>query len=290
MVVSMTGYGRSKKESNQFTVSIEIKTVNHRFSEFNLRMPRQLLKMEDKIKKTLAEHIQRGRIEVFVTISGEGIVNRNVNVDWELLDEYYQNISAIKKKYSIQNGITLLDVLRQELISIEEREAGNEELDQIVLSTVEEACQNLKQMRLMEGKELEKDLNNHLNLLSMRISQVRELSPKVVHQYQERLTKRMQEFVSGQLDETRILTEVAIFADKADINEELTRLQSHIIQFEKTLCLNEPIGRKLDFLIQEMNREVNTIGSKSNDSSIAGEVVEMKCLLEKMKEQVQNIE
>ncbi|MBX9972342.1 YicC/YloC family endoribonuclease [Cytobacillus firmus] len=290
MAVSMTGYGRSKKDSGQCSITVEIKTVNHRFTEFQIRMPRQLMHMEDKIKKKLNGHIKRGRIEVYITIDGDGLSSRKVNVDWELLDEYYQYITAIQTKYQISTDLSIGNVIREELIGIEEKESGNEELSQMVLSAAEEACLQLTEMRRLEGDELEKDLRSHLSLLSSRVLKLREYAPKVVQLYRERLEKRMKEFLDGQVDEPRILTEVAMFADKADISEELTRLQSHINQFEKTLQLSEPAGRKLDFILQEMNREANTIGSKANSAEIAAEVVEIKSLLEKMKEQVQNIE
>lgn len=290
MAVSMTGYGRSKKDSGQCSITVEIKTVNHRFSEFQIRMPRQLMHIEDKIKKKLNRHIKRGRIEVFITIDGDGLASRKVNVDWELLDEYYQYITAIQAKYQIQTELSIGDVIREELIGIEEKEAGNEELSQLVLSAAEEACMQLMQMRKAEGDELEKDLRSHLSLLSNRVIKLKEYAPIVAKLYQERLHKRMKEFLGGQVDEPRILTEVAVFADKADISEELIRLQSHISQFEHTLQLTDPAGRKLDFILQEMNREANTIGSKANSADIAAEVVEIKSLLEKMKEQVQNIE
>ncbi|MDM5226280.1 YicC/YloC family endoribonuclease [Cytobacillus sp. NJ13] len=290
MAVSMTGYGRSKKDSGQCSITVEIKTVNHRFTEFQIRMPRQLMHMEDKIKKKLNGHIKRGRIEVYITIDGDGLSSRKVNVDWELLDEYFQYITAIQTKYQISTDLSIGNVIREELIGIEEKESGNEELSQMVLSAAEEACLQLMEMRRLEGDELEKDLRSHLSLLSSRVLKLREYAPKVVQLYRERLEKRMKEFLDGQVDEPRILTEVAMFADKADISEELTRLQSHINQFEKTLQLSEPAGRKLDFILQEMNREANTIGSKANSAEIAAEVVEIKSLLEKMKEQVQNIE
>jgi len=291
MVVSMTGFGRSKKGTDSFSVSVEVKTVNHRFSEFYIRMPRQFNKIEDKIKKKLSTSIHRGRIEVFVTIEGEGIVNRKVLVDWNLLDHYIASIGKIKKKYALEHGLSLHDLLsREDILHVEEEETGNEELDQIVLEAVEEAALQVKQMRKMEGNALEKDVSAHLQTFQELVESIEMLAPSVANMYKERLSKRIQEFVAGQVDEVRILTEVAIFADKADINEEWTRLNSHIKQFDHILTLIEPIGRKLDFLLQEMNREVNTIGSKANDSAIAKEVVEMKSILEKMKEQVQNIE
>ena len=291
MVNSMTGFGRNKTESDLFSVNVEVKTVNHRFCEFNIRMPRQLLKIEDKLKKILNQHIRRGRIEVYVSIEGESTVTRKIHVDWDLMDEYYQVIKTAREKYGIEGTVSIQDLLgRSELLHIEESDAGNEELENLVLSAVEEAVLFLKQMRMAEGQELKKDLHSSLSMLGKNVTELHDYAPSVLQMYKERLTKRMQEFVNGQIDETRILTEVAVFADKADINEEITRLKSHIGQFIQTLNDYEPIGRKLDFLVQEMNREANTIGSKANNATIAKKVVEMKSLLEKLKEQVQNIE
>ncbi|PLS06496.1 YicC/YloC family endoribonuclease [Neobacillus cucumis] len=291
MVISMTGFGRGKAESEAFSVNVEIKTVNHRFSEINIRMPRQLLKIEDKMKKILSQHIRRGRVEVYVSVDGEGMVSRKVQADWKLIEEYFQFLNEAKNKYGIEGTITIQDLLnRSELLHIEESDAGNEEIEELVLSATEEAASFLKQMRMAEGEELKKDLLAITAQVETNVTELQKFAPIVVQAFKERLTKRMQEFVNGQLDETRILTEVAVFADKADINEEITRLRSHIQQFLQTLNENEPIGRKLDFLVQEMNREANTIGSKANDSNIAKKVVEIKSLLEKLKEQVQNIE
>ena len=179
---------------------------------------------------------------------------------------------------------------REDILYIVEEENGNEELDQIVLEAVNEAALQVKQMREMEGNALEKDVSLHLHTLHHLVIKLEKLAPNVVSMYKDKLLKKVHEFVGDQVDEARILTEVAVFADKADINEELIRLKSHIKQFDHILTMLEPIGRKLDFLLQEMNREVNTIGSKANDSEIAKEVVEMKSILEKLKEQVQNIE
>lgn len=291
MVVSMTGFGRGTVESEHFGVTVEIKTVNHRFCEFHIRMPNQLLKIEASLKKILATHIKRGRVEVYVTLDGQAAVNRRIKVDWDLLDQYFYSITEVKDKYDLTGEVTLSDLVSmQELIQIEEKDTENELLESLVLQALSLATEEVVQMRLREGKALEMDVKGNIERLQQRSQQVRHLAPIVVDQYRDRLMKKMDEFVGGQLDETRILTEVAVFADKADLNEELTRLESHIEQFFKILLLQEPIGRKLDFLVQEMNREINTIGSKANDSKIAMEVVEMKSLLEKVKEQVQNIE
>jgi uncharacterized protein (TIGR00255 family) len=291
MVISMTGFGRSRVESETFSVNVEVKTVNHRFCEINIRMPRQLLMLEDKIKKKINQQMRRGRAEVFITIEGEGTVTRKVRVDWKLIEEYHLFIKQTREKYNIEGKVTLQDLLnRSEFIHIEESDDGNEELENLILMATEEAILLLKQMRMAEGEELKKDLLTSISLVEIHIEELQKYAPQVVTAYKERLQKRMQEFINGQFDETRILTEVAIFADKVDINEEITRLKSHIQQFLKTMEEQEPVGRKLDFLIQEMNRETNTVGSKANDSNIAKKVVEIKSLLEKLKEQVQNIE
>jgi uncharacterized protein (TIGR00255 family) len=287
----MTGFGRSRISSASFSVNVEVKTVNHRFSEINVRMPRQLLKVEDKIKKNLNQHLRRGRAEVYIMIEGEGAVTRKIQVDWKLLEEYYLFIKEARDKFKIEGKVLLQDLLtRNEFLHIEENDAGNEELESLVLRATEEAVLLCKQMRVIEGEELKKDLITSLLQLDSNIDELREYAPLVVSAYKERLMKRIEELVQGQIDESRVLTEVAIFADKIDINEELTRLNSHVQQFKHTLNEMEPIGRKLDFLVQEMNREANTIGSKANDSTITKKVVEIKSLLEKLKEQVQNIE
>ncbi|MEH7106825.1 YicC/YloC family endoribonuclease [Bacillus sp. JJ1764] len=291
MVISMTGFGRGKAESDSFSVIVEVKSVNHRFSEMNIRMPRQLLKIEDKMKKKLGQHIRRGRVEVYVSVEGAGSITRKLHIDWNLIEEYFQFMKQAGDTYGITGTITLHDLIsRPDLLHIEESEADNEELEDLVLKATEEAVVLLKQMRIAEGEELKKDLISIISQVETHIFELQKYAPVVVQLYKERLTKRMQEFVNGQIDETRILTEVAVFSEKADINEEITRLNSHIQQFVQTLNHHEPIGRKLDFLVQEMNRETNTIGSKANDSTIALIVVEIKSLLEKLKEQVQNIE
>ncbi|WP_251549098.1 YicC/YloC family endoribonuclease [Neobacillus muris] len=291
MVISMTGFGRGRAESGSFVVNLEVKTVNHRFCEMNIRMPRQLSQIEDKIKKTLNQYIRRGRVEVYVSLEGEGAITRNLQVDWSLVEQYYQFINQAREKYGIDEPLSLKDLLSySELIHIEESEAGNEELNQLVLAAAKEAAISLKQMRQAEGEELKKDLLAIISQIETILTELESDAPLVVDIFKERLMKRMLEFTNGQLDETRLLTEAAVFSEKADISEEITRLKSHIGQFIQTLEIQEPIGRKLDFLVQEMNREANTIGSKANHSAIAKKVVDIKSLLEKLKEQVQNIE
>ncbi len=291
MIVSMTGFGRAKKETATFSVVAEIKSVNHRFCEINIRLPRQLLILEDKIKKAIMHHVKRGRVEVFLTIDGEGLVKKSLAIDWELLDSLLAATMQIQGKYQLTDQITTQQLLSNEnILSIEEEELENTELESTVLEVIEIAVLQLKKMREIEGQKLIQDIAVFLDLIEENVHNIETYAPLVVSHYRERIEKRMKDYVGNEFDENRILTEVAIFSEKADISEELTRLQSHISQFRETVLTNEPIGRKLDFIVQEMNREINTIGSKANDSLLTKHVVEMKSLLEKIKEQVQNIE
>jgi len=291
MVRSMTGFGRSMEETNDYQIIVEIKSVNHRFSEFSIRMPRQFLPLEDKIKKIMQKYINRGRVELYITIKGESLVNRSLQVDWALADQYIQAIRQMQERYELKDSIQLDYLLKQEnIFDIQEENSENNEVEQLIYKAVEGAALRLLEMRNIEGQELKQDLLLRLKEMDKLIEQINHHAPLVVKAYEERMNKRIAEFLSGNIDESRILTEVAIFADKADITEELTRLKSHILQFEESLVKNDPIGRKLDFIVQEMNREANTIGAKGNDQHISKFVVEIKSIIEKIKEQVQNIE
>jgi uncharacterized protein (TIGR00255 family) len=291
MVYSMTGFGRSKQTNEHMHVTVEMKSVNHRFCEISVRMPRQWAIFEDKIKKVILQYVKRGRVEVFVNVEGEGFIKRKLRVDWQLMNDYYERLQEANERFSLQDRVTLAQLFQLEGVTeVIEEEAGNEEIEQLVLAATKEAVQQLTEMRSQEGQALLNDIREQFAIITQCVHNIQMLAPEVVERYRERLTKRVNEFVQGAVDEARILTEVAIFSEKADINEELKRIRSHIEQFTDTLHKSEPIGRKLDFLVQELNREMNTIGSKANDSRIALQVVEMKSALEKVKEQVQNIE
>lgn len=291
MMKSMTGFGRATKHYHHSTLHIEIKSVNHRFSDQIIRMPKQFLYLEEQIKKIISNYLHRGRVEVFVTLEDEEKKGQEIIVDWPLLDQYYQLFHQLKDKYSIKEPVSLRDLLNQEeCFQIVERELDMEELSEILLATVEEAVVQLNNMRAVEGMELYKDLETNLKQTEKWVKQLQSLAPEVITQYREKLKTRIESYLPESIDEARLITEVAIFADKADINEELVRLHSHIRQFYQIMEEQSPIGRKLDFLLQEMNREINTIGSKANSAAIGSIVVEMKSCLEKMKEQIQNIE
>ncbi|MBA4602383.1 YicC/YloC family endoribonuclease [Thermoactinomyces mirandus] len=291
-VVSMTGYGRGETENGGIRIVTEIRTMNHRFLDMVIRLPHGWMSIEESIRKRVQSVIRRGRADVFVTIEGLLPPERKVEVDWGLLESFVQAGKILNEKWGVKADLTMADLLNKpELWLIEEVKPTVDAHHEAVLQTVETACQELKRMREQEGKLLGVDLLKRLDRLGKYVREMKVLAPKVSEHIGKKLRKRLEEWLAGaDLDEERILTETAVWAEKADITEELTRLNSHISQFHQTMEKGESIGRKLDFLIQEMNREVNTIGSKANMQMISTFVVECKSELEKMKEQVQNIE
>ncbi|UOY88967.1 YicC/YloC family endoribonuclease [Bacillus glycinifermentans] len=291
MIRSMTGFGSASKAEDGLTVAVELKSVNYRFKEVNARMPRPLLYLEDKIKQTIFKHIQRGRLELFVSVDDEALISRKIQVDWPLLEEYMKTADELKDRYKLSGEITLHDAFRFEhVIQIEEEPVYHEHLERVLLETVEAAVSELCSMREAEGARLKDDCLQHIAKLEKLTGEIEALAPAVVDQYRERLESRLEEWSADRFDESRLLTEVALFADRSDITEEVTRLKSHFRQFRDICEAGGASGRKLDFLVQELNREANTIGSKANDHRITKCVVEMKSSIEKIKEQVQNIE
>lgn len=291
MLRSMTGFGRASGHIQSCLFTVEMKSVNHRFLDIQLKMPKQLMYMEDKIRKLISNSISRGRIEVYINVEGEALTTKSIQVDWDLIDQYVSSLQQIKSRFSIDEQLSLQHILALDgAIDVQKESVSSNALENGILELVNSAVKELSLMRKVEGEHLAADLNQRLTMLSQINDQLEKFAPIVVGNYQERISNRVAEFISGKLDENRILTEVALFADKADIMEEITRIHSHIQQFRDSLTFSEPIGRKLDFLVQELNREANTIGSKANDSQIAKNVVELKSIIEKLKEQVQNIE
>jgi uncharacterized protein (TIGR00255 family) len=287
----MTGFGRASGQVDSSLLTVEMKSVNHRFLEITLKMPKQFMSIEDKMKKLISQSVSRGRIEVYVNLDGESLVDKDIHIDWDLLTQYVNSLHQMKERFSLKGEVTLDQILALgEGIDIREGSVSSEDVEKELLHLVKSAAWQLSEMRKAEGEQLALDLKQRLEDLTKITVELEKTAPTVVRQYRERLEKRVSEFVSGKIDENRILTEVALFADKADISEELTRIQSHIHQFRETLQTSGTIGRKLDFLVQELNREANTIGSKANDGHIAINVVELKSIIEKLKEQVQNIE
>ncbi|MEI4831081.1 YicC/YloC family endoribonuclease [Bacillus sp. FJAT-53711] len=291
MISSMTGFGRAKVENDAFQITVEMKSVNHRFLEMNIRLPKQMMVFEDKIRKLIAEQVGRGRIEVSIIVEGEGLVERKLRVDWSLLEQYKLIMEEAKDKFQLQDSITLQQLIAMpEVTAIEEVENVNETFEHSLYEAVRCAASMLKTMRDGEGERLHKDLEHRLQEIHTCVHAIVPYAPSVIQKYRERLENRLKELHNQELEEQRLLTEIAVFADRCDIHEELVRLQSHLEQFQEALQSTEPVGRKMDFIVQEMHREINTIGSKANDLTISKYVVEMKNNLEKIREQVQNIE
>ncbi|MFC4766075.1 YicC/YloC family endoribonuclease [Effusibacillus consociatus] len=289
----MTGYGRGDVVQQGYRAVAELKAVNHRYAEIHVRMSRDLLAYEDSIKKLITEKIRRGRIEVYITFERLSGSVPEIEVNREFARELKKTSDRLAEELGVQSDLSVAQLLQFEgVVQVRTAEEDPEQVQKVIAQAVSQAVDKLLEMRAREGAQLAADFQERLDRLADAVQQMSERSPLVVEDYQERLQKRLQEWLEGkmELDESRLLTEVAIFAERADIDEELVRLRSHIKQFHETLKLVEPVGRKLDFLVQEMNREVNTIGSKSNDLILSQYVVEAKSLLEQIREQVQNVE
>lgn len=292
VVRSMTGYGRGESSSPEQKISVEAKSVNHRFLEIVVRMPKQLLPLEDRLKKVVQEKLSRGRVDLFLTLEETGDKKRLVKVDKELGLAYYNALRELAEACQIPEEFDLAHLSQMPgVLNIEDEEDDLEAIWPLVKDGVEQAIQGLVAMRTAEGKKLADDLKKRRDMISDYCLLIEERSPLVVQEYQEKLTLRIKELLGEiQLDDSKLANEVAFFADKASITEELVRLKSHLDQMDNILMEDDAIGRKLDFLVQEMNREINTIGSKANDLTINRYVVEVKSELEKVREQVQNLE
>jgi uncharacterized protein (TIGR00255 family) len=290
---SMTGFGRGEASGYGYHFTIELKAVNHRFFEVAVRMPRNLNMLEERIRKVLQEKIQRGRLDVYVNIKETEEKKRLVKVDKDLALSYDKTLKelAFSLEAPYETDIYRLAAL-PEVLSVEDPETDFELLWEPLRQALNEALNGFVQMRQVEGRKLAEDLLRRLHTIREQKDEIAGYSSTVVLEYQTRLRERIQVLLgeSVLLDEAKLANEVAFFADRASITEELVRLQSHFDQCQEALRSTEAVGRKLDFLVQEMNREINTIGSKANNLNIAQLVVQMKSELEKIREQVQNLE
>ncbi|MFT9488172.1 YicC/YloC family endoribonuclease [Tepidibacillus infernus] len=293
MIKSMTGYGRAESSFQGLKWSVEIRSVNHRYNEIMFKMPKEWMAIEEQMKKIIQTNVKRGKVDVFIVVGRDDQSKQPIKVDWELLDEYIKVIQEIKKRLNLEGQLVLKDLLTvPELIQFELEFPDIDLFVPEILKTVELACQSLMTMRLREGNALYEELTSRVHKMMDLLIQIENRAPQVIEDYRQKLKTRISDWLNDtvELDEARFLNEIAFFTDKANIDEEITRLRSHFQQFLLIMEQDEPIGRKLDFLIQEMNREMNTIGSKANDLLLSQIVVELKSELEKIREQVQNIE
>lgn len=292
MIKSMTGYGRgdSEKEGKSFTV--EMRSVNHRFCEVVIRLPKYYVALEDRIRKVIQEKVFRGRLDVFITVDERGRGNKSVRVDKDLAIAYYNALEDLRETIGIDGKVKITDVARYpDVINLEEVQEDIEQTWPSLKQAVDSALEQLVNMRSTEGQRLCVDLKKRVAKLAEYTEEISSRSPSVVAEYKDKLQSRIKELAADiDIDENRLAVELAIFADRSSITEELVRLRSHFLETNNSMDLEEAVGRKLDFLVQELNREFNTIGSKSNDLSISSIVINAKSEVEKIREQVQNIE
>lgn len=292
MIKSMTGYGRAEKVIDGRTITIEIKSVNHRYFELSSKVTRGYGFIEDKLKTYIQKRVSRGKIDVYVGIQSIDDKDVKVLISHSLASEYVYALRELKETYDLQGEVSLSNIIRyQDILTVSKTPDNEQEITKDVLQTLDLALDNFVAMREKEGESLKADISLRVAVILDLVKNVETALPKMIEDYQLRLRNRLEEVLENKdIDEQRILTEVAIFADKVDTNEETVRLRSHIDQLLNMLDSKVPVGRKMDFIVQEMNREANTIGSKSLNSQIAHRVVDIKAEIEKIREQIQNVE
>ena len=292
MVNSMTGYGRARETVNKRDITVEVRSVNNRYLDCTVKMPRMYIFAEDAIKSMVQKSISRGKVDVFLTIDTIGADQAVISVNTALAEEYLQGIRTLAAELDLPENVTAWDLSRlPDVLTVTKAEEDLEAVSADLCAVLAKAIEAYNAMREREGQKLAEDILGRLDTIEALTAAVEERSPQTVAEYREKLLERMREVLgSATVDEGRLLTEAAIFADKVAVDEETVRLRSHLSQLREMLQGSEPIGRKLDFLIQEVNRESNTIGSKCCDVDIARKVVDLKAEVEKIREQVQNIE
>jgi len=292
MITSMTGFGRRQGAWSDGMVTVEVRSVNHRFLESSIRLPKSLCAIEDKLKKTVQESCARGRVELTVLLQGGRGGARSLQLDAGLAKQYHEKLRLLKRTLKLGGSIDIgLLAGFRDILVISDQPPDDPQLAKLVVKLGQQALQDLVKMRKQEGLLLSHDLLSRLKNISELKAQVEKRAPAVAQESLERMKERVQKLLNGDVPDTqRLHQELAIYADRGDITEELVRLDAHMVQFHQTIDSTQPMGKTLDFLLQEMGREVNTIGSKAGDTVIAGAVVHMKAELERLREQVQNVE
>ena len=293
MIKSMTSFGRAQSEEGKDSCfSIEMKSVNHRYLDINIRMPRMMLALEDKIRNIISKKLNRGKVDVFINYKNYRNDIGKANLNMELAKNYYECLKQIQNELNVIDDISASKIARfPDVINIEEHEENLENIFSEISPIIESALNLMEEMRSKEGEKLKEDILSKLKIIEIYVEEIEKVADNIPKNYKKKLEERLSELLSAvDLDESRIALEVAILSDKAAVDEEITRLRSHLSQMRSTLDLDESIGRKLDFIIQEMNREANTIASKSTDVDMTNKVIEVKNTIEKIREQVQNIE
>ena len=292
MIKSMTGFGRSEVAQGERKFTVEMKAVNHRYLDVNIKMPKKLSFFESSIRNELKKYVQRGKIDMFITYEDFSENNVCVKYNKELASEYLKYLRQISADFGLDDDIRVSTLSRYpEVFTMEEQTADEEEIWKVLAKAIDEAAQSFVESRIKEGNNLAQDLISKLDGMLELVGGIEERSPKIIEEYRNKLNDKVKELLSDStIEESRILTEVTIFADKVCVDEEIVRLKSHIETMKQELIAGGSIGRKLDFIAQEMNREANTVLSKANDLSISNIGIELKTEIAKVREQIQNIE
>ena len=292
MIKSMTGFGRSIYENEGREYLIEIKSVNNRFSDVNIKMPRSLNYLEEKLKKEILKSVSRGKVDVYITFNNNSDRGKSVKLNTEIAKVYINELRKLSEEAEVIDNINIMDISKfPDVLNIRMEEDSEEIIEKELMIALDEAIKSFIDMRDKEGNKIKQDLENRVKVISEKIEQISNISSGLVEEYIVKLETRIKELLKTDVvDQTRLAQEVVIYSDKCSVEEEITRLKSHISQFLNLINENIAIGKKLDFLIQEMNRETNTIGSKANNLEITNLVVDIKTELENVREQVQNIE
>ena len=292
MIRSMTGYGSAKGVFEKTEISIEIKSVNNRYLDCTIKLPRVYYQFEDSLKSAIQKHISRGKVDAYISIDSSKANDVEIKINRPLAEAYIGALREMAREYNLSCNISAMDMTRfPDVLQAEKCEADTERLYKTIRGVLEEALAGFNEMRVREGNKLYLDISARLDEIERLTVIVEEISPRSVAEYRKKLETRMNDILqTTDIDQSRILTEAALFADRVAINEEIVRLRSHVEQLRGLLESAEPVGRKIDFLVQEFNREANTIGSKGNDPEMARTVVDLKAEIEKIREQAQNIE
>ncbi len=292
MLRSMTGYGRGQAIGGGFDITVDIKSVNHRYFEFTARTPRQLAFLDEKLKTLIQSSVNRGKVEAVVTTVAAGGADPEIEINENVAKTYVDALRQMRTPLDLQDDLKLSHLLRfPDIFTVKRAELDEEAIWEAVSQAAAQALESFQAMRETEGSRLKTDLEGKIELVEGLLSKVEQKAPLLREEYYNRLYQKLKEILAGQdVDEARLVTEAAVFADKVAVDEETVRLRSHLHQFREFLDCGSPIGKKMDFLVQEMNRETNTIGSKAQNLEISRGVVEMKAEIEKIREQIQNIE
>jgi len=289
----MTGYGRGEFENENYRITAEMKTVNHRYCDIIIKMPKKLIALEERMKALIKEKVNRGRIEVYINYDELVKNEHNITPNFAVLDQYHEALTAIKDKYELTESISLgLLSKYPDALEVSYEETDQEAVWEVMEKALNKAIESVFTMREVEGGKLKQDIEERVSNLKTMLDSIEVLVPDIVQAHKTKMLDRIQELLEGEMevDQDRVIHEVAVYADKTSIAEEVVRLYSHFDQMHTFLDQGGNVGRKLDFLVQELNREVNTIGSKSPDIDVSNYVIEMKSEVEKIREQIQNIE